>query len=106
MDNSMFTFIDLIIIVCGGYLVYGAVQLKQDGTLPGSLWNKDLPLRKCRDLPAFTAYMFPRLIVCGVAVAIDGVLGFLVDRYEGLQYLTIITMILVVVIQVGDLDVQ
>ncbi|MBR2187868.1 MAG: hypothetical protein IJ860_00435 [Eubacterium sp.] len=98
--NSMFGFLDIIILLCGVYMIYGAFSLKNGGDLPQTFWNKDYPIPKCKDRAGFAAFMVPRLIGCGAVIVLDGVLGLIGDRYTDLSFLSFITMGLVIAILV------
>ena len=96
--DGITSIVDIIIIVSGAYLIYGSIQLKTKQTLPTYFWSKDFPLSKCKDVPAFTAFMLPRLIISGAVILIDGVVGLAADRVEGLAILSLIAMVLAVVV--------
>lgn len=79
-SGGMFLLIDIIIAAYGAYLIYGAFNLRKNGEIGGAVWSKDLPMRKCKDKEGFIKYMFPRLLVSGILVLINGILGVLDDK--------------------------
>ena len=79
-NGDMFFFIDVIIAVYGVYLDYSAWNLRKNGEIGGAVWSKELPMRKCKDKEGFSKFMFPRLMVSGVLVLANGILGMLDDK--------------------------
>ena len=67
-SGSMFLLIDIVIAAYGAYLIYAAV------------WSKDLPMRKCKEKEGFMKFMFPRLLVSGILILVNGILGILDDK--------------------------
>ena len=83
-SGGMFLLLDIIIAAYGAYLIYGAWNLRNKGEIGGAIWSKDLPMRKCKDKEGFSKYMFPRLLISGILVLINGILGILDDRMPNL----------------------
>ena len=79
-SGSMFLLIDIVIAAYGAYLIYAAFNLKKNGEIGGAVWSKDLPMRKCKEKEGFMKFMFPRLLVSGILILVNGILGILDDK--------------------------
>ena len=79
MDTSSFnTFMDVIVLVAGLYLLYGWFRLVfQNVITPGLLIPKDMDPKSCKDLEGFKKYMGIRTLLIGVCAVGVGVLGLL-----------------------------
>lgn len=81
--DSMFSMMDIIIILGGLYLLYTYYLMKFKGEVKESiLLPKDLPVRKCKDLPAYISDMSPKVLVYGIVVVLCGITGLLEDMYH------------------------
>ncbi len=79
--NGIWSFMDIIFAGAGVYGLYSAILLKTTGEIKTAfLMNKDVDLKKCRDLEGYKAYVFPRLIVFGAVALLYGGFG-LVNTY-------------------------
>lgn len=70
--------IDLLIIACGVYVIYWAVQMVQTKTIPEMLVGKGFPTSRAKDKEGFIKATFPMTLVLGIvlfAVGISGALG-------------------------------
>lgn len=78
--NSMFSFFDILIIFCGGYVLFAWYQLQyKDQVREGLLVTKGTETKKCRDLPAYKKYMGWRTLLMGCACLLSGIVGLMQD---------------------------
>lgn len=102
MSNNMWSILDVIFVGAGFYVLYGWFIMKTKGEILTSiLMNKDVELRKCKDLEGYKAYIAPRMLVFGIAALAYGVAG-LVNTYvtplPGVVYGGIMVLFLLVLI--------
>ena len=75
---SWSTVIDIIVAGVGIYLIYLIYLAKYKGIIHQTfIWRRDDNPNKCRDKEGFVNYLFPRVVICGVVLFIDGLLGVL-----------------------------
>lgn len=98
---STFSFMDIIIIVCGVYVLYIFYLLKVKGEIRETLLlPKDLPVNKCKDKAAYIAEMSPKVLIYGIVVVLCGVLGLCESRLGllGNAYLIVLAVFLAVTV--------
>lgn len=69
--------LDLLIMACGVYMVYWAVQMKSTNKIPQMLVGKNFPLNRAKDQEGFIKFTFPFTFVTGVVILIAGLIGAL-----------------------------
>lgn len=69
--------IDLLIIACGVYVIYWAMQMVQTKKIPEMLVGKGFPISRAKDKEGFIKATFPLTLVLGIILFIVGVLGAL-----------------------------
>ena len=90
--------LDLLIMACGIYIIYWAVQMKTTNKIPVMLVGKGFPINRAKDPEGFIKFTFPFTFATGIvllAVGLAGALGLFVlnPLVE-----TVIRVVLVVVI--------
>lgn len=76
--NSFTTFIDVIILASGLYAFYTAYMIKVKGNLQSKLLlSNDMDIKKCKDVQGYCTYVFPRLLILGVAATLSGAVNLL-----------------------------
>lgn len=90
--------INIIIIACGAYMVYGAISMKTSGTVPSNLVGKNVNLAVARDIPGFIKKMFPITLVVGVLTLLCGVLTAIGIFGDNGYVQTIISLVFVVIV--------
>ena len=93
--------IDFIVLAGGAYMVYAAFQLKNGGEINSNfIWDKNTPFSSCKDKDGFRAYVFPRLLISGIVIAVDGVLGIAMTKFnlyeKAYPFLMILTVVIIV----------
>ncbi|MCC8139156.1 MAG: hypothetical protein LIO67_02465 [Lachnospiraceae bacterium] len=79
--DSMWSFMDILILACGVYALYSAYVLKAQGKIVQTfLLSKDTKPEACRDLPAYAGEMSPKLSVMGGVMVAYGVIS-LINTY-------------------------
>jgi hypothetical protein len=92
-------FFDLLIMACGVYMVYWAVQMKKERKIPEMLVGKSFKLERAKDPEGFIDYTFPYTFGTGVILFAAGFvlsLGIFSDTYPIID--TLISFALVVII--------
>lgn len=67
----------ILIIACGIYMIYWAVQMKQSGKIPEMLVGKGFPVNRAKDPEGFIRYTFPFTFGTGLAILIFGLISAL-----------------------------
>lgn len=76
----MYSFIDLLCIIGGGYLVYAGVVMKTQGKIVSNVvMNKGADESALRDKEGFIQYLYLKLIIVGVVVMLAGVANIVND---------------------------
>lgn len=76
----MYSFIDLLCIIGGGYLVYAGVVMKTQGKIVSNVvMNKGADESALRDKEGFIQYLYLKLIIVGVVVMLAGVANIIND---------------------------
>lgn len=94
MDLSMI--LKLLIMACGVYMMYWAMQMKTTHKIPEMLVGKGFPLSRAVDPEGFMKKTFPFTLVTGILLFIIGIIGAL----EVLVLYPIIDTLLMVVLLV------
>ena len=80
MDN-MWSIMDIIFAGAGLYVVYAWYLLKKTGEIKREiLMNKDVNLRKCKNLEGYKTFIAPRMLLFGLASVALGLVG-LINTY-------------------------
>lgn len=74
--DSMYSMLDVIIVLCGVYILYNFYLLRFKGEIKESLLlPKDIQVKKCKDKAGYIAEMSPKVLLYGIVVVICGILG-------------------------------
>ena len=99
--NSAYSFMDVIIVLSGVYILYNFYLLKFKGEIKESLLlPKDIQVKKCKDKAGYIAEMSPKVLVLGCAVTICGLLGMAETQMQllGNWYLLVMAVFLAAII--------
>lgn len=89
--NSTFGFMDIIIMICGAYLIYVSVQMKRTGEINSSaIIGKGYDVKKAKDPKGFIEYMYLKSIILGVLVILSGLCDYLNELYWSLPYMGLV----------------
>ena len=69
--------LDLLIMACGIYMVYWAVQMKSTNKIPAMLVGKGFPINRAKDPEGFIKFTFPFTFSTGVVLFAMGLIGAL-----------------------------
>ncbi|MFG6368223.1 MAG: hypothetical protein K1W16_07300 [Lachnospiraceae bacterium] len=69
--------LDLLIMACGIYMMYWAVQMKSTNKIPPMLVGKGFPINRAKDSNGFIRYTFPLTLTVGVVLLLAGTVGAL-----------------------------
>lgn len=76
----MYSFIDLLCIIGGGYLVYAGAVMKTQGKIVSNVvMNKGADESALRDKEGFIQYLYLKLIIVGVVVMLAGAANIVND---------------------------
>lgn len=76
----MYSFIDFLCIIGGGYLIYAGIVMKTQGKIVSNVvMNKGADESALRDKDGFINYLYLKLIICGAIVMLAGVANFVND---------------------------
>ena len=83
--SQMFSFMDIILLACGGYMLYVWYLLQfRDEVKEGVLLPKD-SRKTCSDFAAYKRFMSPRLLVFSILVVAGGAAGLYSDYVSELN---------------------
>lgn len=91
--------LDLLIMACGVYVIYWAVQMKSTNKIPSMLVGKGFPINRAKDPEGFIRFTFPFTFLTGVvllAIGLVGALG-LFSTYPLADTLMRIVLVIVVI---------
>lgn len=69
--------LDLLIMACGVYIIYWAVQMKSTNKIPEMLVGKGFPTDRAKDPEGFIKFTFPFTFAAGVMLLVAGMVGAL-----------------------------
>lgn len=69
--------LDLLIMVCGIYVVYQAIRMKSTNQIPEMLVGKDFPIERAKDSAGFIRFTFPYTTAIGIVLLTTGLAGAL-----------------------------
>ena len=85
--NSMFSFIDIVVVGCGLYVIYLYIEMRNTGKIRESmLLPKGLDVKKCKDADGYIRQAGPKQLVLGIIALLCGVAGLLQDFTGILNY--------------------
>ncbi len=69
--------LDLLIMACGVYMIYWAVQMRSSNKIPAMLVGKGFPIDRAKDPDGFIRFTFPFTFSTGVVLFALGLVGAL-----------------------------
>ena len=69
--------LNILIMACGIYMLYWAIQMKQNKKIPEMLVGKNFPIERAHDPEGFIKATFPITFVTGAALFVAGAIGAL-----------------------------
>lgn len=79
--DSIWSLMDIIFVGAGLYMFYTLYLMKKTGEIKTSmLLNKEVDIRKCKDLEGYKKFMEPKMLIFGIASVIYGGYG-LINSY-------------------------
>lgn len=69
--------LDILIIACGIYMVYWAVQMKKTHKIPEMLTGKGFPANRAKDPEGFIKFTYPFTMAAGILLFAAGLIGSL-----------------------------
>lgn len=80
MDN-IWTLMDIIFVGAGGYMLYAWFLMTKKGEIKKEvLMNKEVNLKKCKDLEGYKSFMAPKMLVFAIGSLLYGAAG-LINSY-------------------------
>ncbi len=68
--------LDLLIMACGVYMVYWAVQMRSTNEIPAMLVGKGFPVSRAKDPEGFIRYTFPFTFATGAILFAAVLIGY------------------------------
>lgn len=92
--------LDLLIIACGVYMIYWAVQMKLTKKIPMMLVGKGFPINRAKDPEGFMRFTFPFTFGTGVFLFAAGVVGALgvLELYPVADILMRFVMVVLIIV--------
>lgn len=90
--------LDLLIMGCGIYMIYWAVQMKTTNKIPSMLVGKGFPINRAKDPNGFIKFTFPYTFAAGIVLLAGGFVGALGLFVTQPLVETLMRLLLVVVI--------
>lgn len=69
--------LNILIMACGIYMLYWAIQMKNNKKIPEMLVGKSFPIERARDPEGFIKVTFPLTFAAGAVLLIAGTIGAL-----------------------------
>ena len=69
--------LNILIMACGIYMLYWAIQMKQNKKIPEMLVGKNFPIERAHDPEGFIKATFPITFATGVVLLVSGAIGAL-----------------------------
>lgn len=69
--------LNILIMACGVYMLYWAIQMKNTKKIPEMLVGKNFPIERAKDPEGFIKATFPVTFVTGVVLLVAGAVGAL-----------------------------
>lgn len=69
--------LNILIMACGIYMLYWAIQMKNNKKIPEMLVGKGFPIERAHDPEGFIKATFPLTLATGAVLLIAGLLGAL-----------------------------
>ena len=90
--DSFWSLMDVIFVGAGLYMFYSLYMMKAKGEIKTALLlNKDVNLKKCKDLEGYKNFMMPKMAIFGIGAIVYGAAG-LINSYAvplGIAYTVI-----------------
>ncbi len=78
--NTMFSFVDMIVVACGVYVIYLCVEMKLSGKLKQNmLMPRGYDVTKCKDTAGYIRTIAVKQMLLGVFALVCGAVGLLQD---------------------------
>lgn len=90
--------LDLLIMGCGIYIIYWAVQMKTTNKIPAMLVGKGFPINRAKDPEGFIKFTFPFTFATGIVLLAAGLVGALGLFVTNPLAETLMRIVLVIVI--------
>lgn len=69
--------LNILIMACGIYMLYWAIQMKRNKKIPEMLVGKNFPIERAHDPEGFIKATFPITFATGVLLLVSGAIGSL-----------------------------
>lgn len=94
------TILDLVIMICGVYVIYETVRMKTGSEIPEMFTGKGFMMEQAKDPAGFIRFMVPFTFGTGIALLASGVFGVfgILENYPLAE--TVMRVVLVAVIVV------
>ncbi len=81
--DSFYMFIDIMVVICGVYVVYQYIMMiRTEQIRENMLLPKDINIKKCKDVQGYIKSIGPKQLAFGIAATVCGIVGIIQDMYE------------------------
>ncbi len=96
---DLVTIFRILIMACGVYMMYWAVQMNMSGKIPEMLVGKGFPISRAKDPKGFIKFTFPFTLATGIILFVCGgigVLGILIQHplLDSLMNLVVVAIVI------------
>jgi len=92
--TGSFPIFDVIVLACGGYLIWAAITMKINRTIPGIMLSKGAEVSKAADTEGFLNYMFYPTLLMGIIGSLSGVLGVAMLYYPQIGTIQFVVLVI------------
>ncbi len=95
---DLVTIFRILIMACGVYMMYWAVQMNISGKIPEMLVGKGFPISRAKDPKGFIKFTFPFTLATGIVLFVSGGIGALGVLSQRPMLDTLINLVIIAVI--------
>ena len=106
--TGSFPIFDIVVLACGVYLIWAAITMKRNRTIPGIMLSKGAEISKTADTEGFLNYMFCPTLMMGIIGSISGLLGVAMIYYPQIGMIQFIVLIItfIMLIVYGHMNIK
>lgn len=94
--NSWF---DVLIVLCGVYVIFTTVKMKNGGEINASvILGKNITEGMIRDRDGFVKYMYPRAMALGIITVVFGIIDFFFGTSKIVGFSIIVAFLIILAI--------
>ncbi len=92
--NDASSWFDVLIVMCGIYIIYTMVRMKREGKInPSVLLGKNITESMIKDKEGFIKYMYPKAMGLGIITVVCGIADYLNEIMGNFRIVSFLIMI-------------